>query len=96
MDPFPLTPGQWDRVARLLVDLTACTALALTAAFAFLLGRVVVPTFAGERPDDRMRVVRLLLYPVAAASAAAMLVALGRSIILATDVLRDVYPRFLI
>lgn len=100
MDPLPLSPGHWERVDRLLVDLTVFVGLALTAAFAFMLGRVVIPAFADERADDgdadRVRIVRLLLYPVAAASAVGMLVALGRGLVVAVDLLREVYPRLLI
>jgi hypothetical protein len=106
MDPLLLEPEQWDRLAGLLVDLTAAAGLALTAAFAFLLGHVVVPAIADDRADvdraDQGRqhgsapAVRWLLYQVAAVSAIAVLVGLGRAIISAVDVLQDVYPRFLI
>ena len=50
-----LAPGQWDRLADLLVDLTAATGLALTAAFAFLLGHVVLPAFAEARGRRQAR-----------------------------------------
>lgn len=100
MDPLPLSPGQWDQLARLLVDVTAFAGLAITAAFAILLSRVVLPTFADEDADDAIgagiRTVRRLLYPVAAAATVGMVVALGRGLLLAVDLMRDVYPRFLI
>jgi hypothetical protein len=106
MDLLPLEPGQWDHLAGLLVDLTAAAGLALTAAFAFLLGHVVLPAFADgrasvERPDDGRQsggstAMRWILYQVAIVSAIAMLVGLGRAILSAVDVLQDVYPRFLI
>jgi hypothetical protein len=108
MDPLLFDPGQSERLAGLLVDLTAAAGLALTAAFAFLLGHVVVPAFADAPADidvDRTaarrhhggdRALRRLLDPMAAAAAIAMLVGLGRAVVSAVDVLQLVYPRFLI
>ena len=91
MDPLLLDPGQWDRLAGLLVDLTATAGLALTAAFAFLLGHVVLPAFAAvpadtiqtdeHQTDERHRhdnapSMRWLLDPMAVAAGIAMLVGL--------------------
>jgi predicted protein tyrosine phosphatase len=101
MDPLPLAPDQWDRVAQLLVDLTAAVGLALSAGFALLLGHVIAPAVADPDADDaesgwRARTVRRALYPIAAVSAIAMLLGLGRAIVTAVEVLGGVYPRLLI
>ena len=106
MDPLLLDPEQWDRLAGLLVDLTAAAGLALTAAFAFLLGHVVLPAFAdapigvdrtdASREYGNARPLHWLLDPLAIASAVAMLVGLGRAAVGAVDVLESVYPRLLI
>ncbi len=111
MDPLPLDPGQWDRLVGLLVDLTAAAGLALTAAFAFLLGHVVLPAFADatpdadrtdeDRPDARhghasAPAMRWLLDQMATAAVVAMLVGLGRAVVNAADVIQSVYPRSLI
>jgi hypothetical protein len=106
MDPLVLDPGQSDRLAGLLVDLTAAAGLALTAAFALLLGHVMLPAFADapadadqtgeERPHGNARPLRWLLDPLAAVAAIAMLVGLSRAVVSAVDVLQAVYPRFLI
>ena len=106
MDPLLLDPEQWDRLAGLLVDLTAAAGLALTAAFAFLLGHVVLPAFAdprmaGDQVDERPRranapAMRWLLDQMAAAAVIAMLVGLGRAFANAADVFHTVYPNVLI
>jgi hypothetical protein len=106
MDPLLLDPGQWDHLAGLLVDLTAAAGLALTAAFAFLLGHVVLPALAGPTADagrtdarrrhDNAPAIRWLLDPLAAAAIVAMLVGLGRAIIGAADLLQGVAPQLLI
>jgi len=111
MDPLLLDPGQWGRLDGLLVDLTAAAGLALTAAFAFLLGHVVLPAFADaptdvtrsdeDRRADRHRhanvpAMRWLLDQMATAAVIAMLVGLGRAVVNAADVLQSVYPYALI
>ena len=102
MDPLLPDPGQWDRLAGLLVDLTAAAGLALTAAFAFLLGHVVMPAVAdADRADDAQRhdntpAMRWLLDQMAAASAVAMLVGLGRAVVNAVDVVQSFSPQSLI
>ena len=105
MDPLLLDAEQWGRLNGVLVDLTAAAGLALTAAFAFLLGRVVVPAFAdaipeggrtGEGRQHGARAMRWLLSQMAIASAIATLVGLGRAIVGAVNVLQITYPRFLI
>jgi hypothetical protein len=111
MDPLVYDPGQWDRLAGLLVDLTAAAGLALTAAFAFLLGHVVLPAFAEaptdvtqtdeDRTAERHRhanapAMRWLLDQMATAAVVAMLVGLGRAVVNAADVIQSVYPHFLI
>jgi hypothetical protein len=101
MDPLPLAPAHWDRMARLLVDLTASVGLTLSAAFAILLGRVVAPAVDDRNAEHEdvgapARAMRRLLDPIAAVSGIAALLGLGRAIVTAVDVLRDVYPRLLI
>ena len=111
MDPLLLDPGRWDRLAGLLVDLTAAAGLALTAAFAFLLGHVVLPNFMETRTDinrtdeDRPEAMhrhadapamRWLLDQMAIAAVIAMLVGLGRAVVNAADVIHSVYPHVLI
>ena len=102
MDPLPIAPQQWDRLAGLLVDLTASAGLALTAAFAFLLGHVVVPAVAdADQNDETQRhdnvpAVRWLLDQMAAAAAVAMLVGLGRAAVNAVDVVQSFSPHSLI
>ena len=106
MDPLLLDSGQWDRLAAPLVDLTAAAALALTAAFAFLLGHVVLPAFADQPGDldetaathghDNAPSMRRPLDLLTIAAAIAMLVGLGRAVVGAIDVLQHVYPRLLI
>ena len=100
MDPLLLDPGSWDHLAGLLVDLTAAAGLALTAAFAFLLGHVVLPAFAvapvdTHRRDERHRhdaapVMRRLLDLLATVAVIAMLVGLGRAAVNAADVLQGI------
>jgi hypothetical protein len=106
MGPLLLNAEQWHRLAGPLVDLTAAAGLALTAAFAFLLGRVIVPAFADapanvDRADEQRqhggtRAMHRLLGQLAIVSAIASLVGLGRAIVGAVDVLQNVYPRFMI
>jgi hypothetical protein len=106
MDLLLLDPGSWDRLAGLLVDLTAATGLALTAAFAFLLGRVVLPAFADPSANahqtdephrhDSAPTMRRLLDWMAAGAVVAMLVGLGRAVVNAADALRGVSPHPLI
>ena len=101
-----LAPGQWDRLADLLVDLTAATGLALTAAFAFLLGHVVLPAFAEPPVTPNRQASRTgtqnapalgrLLDLMATAAVIAMLVGLGRAVVSAADVLQGVSPHPLI
>jgi len=106
MDPLLLDPGSSDRLAGLLVDLTAAAGLALTAAFAFLLGHVVLPASAGAPLDARQTherrrhanapAVRWLLDGATTVAIIAMLVGLGRAVVGAVDVLQGVYPQLLI
>jgi hypothetical protein len=111
MEPLLLDPGQWDRLAGLLVDLTAAVGLALTAAFAFLLGHVVLPAFADartdlDRTDERQPAeprrhanapaLRWILDQMAGAAVVAMLVGLGRAVVNAADVLHSMHPHVLI
>lgn len=97
MDPAPILPVQWNQIAHLLITLPAFVGLALTAAFAFVLGRVVIPAVGGTgSPDEDVRPIRWVLYPVAILSLAVMLVALARALVLSVEIIRYIYPRFLI
>ena len=98
MDPASIGPEQWDRIGRALVSLSAFVALTLTGGLAFLLGHGVVPSLAagGDPRTDGAERLRSVLDPLFAISLVLALVALGRALVLAVDVLRELYPRFLI
>ena len=97
MDPRSVSPEQWEQISRVLIHLFLFTGLALNGALAFLLGHAIIPPLGGG-PDapQGFQSLRRVLYPVFAASLALTVYALARALSLALDVLRYIYPRFLI
>ena len=97
MDPRPIGPEQWEQISRALIAGFLFAGLALNGALAFLLGHAIIPSLvsSGDAPHEAQRL-RWILYPVCAASLALTAYALGRALSPAIDVLRQIYPRFLI
>ena len=66
MDPRFIGPDQWGQVGRLLLYLVLFAALALDAAFAFLLGQAIVPSLLESElaapPLGRLRWLYLPLF----------------------------------
>ena len=96
MDPRLLDPVQWERISRAMISLYAFVGLGLCAALAFLLGRGVIPSLADGGMGGAARALRWLLYPLGALALVLALVAFGRGLGLAVEVLESIYPRFLI
>ena len=80
MDPRLLDPAQWARISQAVTVLLVFVSLALNGGLAFLLGHVALPSLAGRPEAGMERALRLLLYPVAAASALAACASLAASI----------------
>lgn len=96
MDPRPVGPEQWEQISRVLIGLVLFAGLAINGALAFLLGHAIIPSLEGSDSGHGLRTVRRVLYPIAAVSLALTLYALGRALVTAVDLLRSIYPRFLI
>jgi hypothetical protein len=96
--PEPLSPAQWARISFAAAALAVFTAATLAGALAFLLAHAILPSLRAEAPSlpDWLRLVRLALYGTAAAALVPAGWALAAALRAAVDVVRAVYPRFLI
>ncbi len=95
VDPRLAGSDQWQQLALLGRSLVLFVALALNAAFAFLLAHAVLPSL--NVTDDAtvgVRALRWVLYPIFLASVVLTAIALARAIGAAAAVVQQVYPRF--
>jgi hypothetical protein len=95
----PQVPGpeHWVLIEAALSHLLVFVSLALCGGLALLLANAVLPSLASEsgRPAPAAGF-RLIWLPLAVAALSLALLALGRAIVLAGEVLRYLYPRLLI
>jgi hypothetical protein len=97
MDPGGLGPEQWARIDRALASLSAFAGLVLTAGLALVLSRGILPSLAStDSGARRLRGARWLLDPIALLALALAVLALGRTLLLAAELLEQIQPRLLI
>lgn len=90
-------PAQWTQIEAVLSHLLVFVSLTLCGGLALLLATAVLPSLAVEsEPTARTAGFRRIWLPLAAVALALALLALGRAIVLAGEVLRYLYPRLLI
>jgi hypothetical protein len=95
VDPRFIGPDQWGQVSRLLLYLVLFAALALDAAFAFLLGQAIVPSLVeNELAPPPLGRLRWLYLPLFALALALTGYALARALLLAVLLIQQLYPRF--
>jgi hypothetical protein len=94
MEPQPLGPTEWTQIAHALQLLVVFVALTINAAFAFLLAWAILPSLVAtaDLPTDLLRVRRVVL-PIGVVSVVLLLLALGRALLLATDVAGRIHSR---
>lgn len=97
MDPTVMGPEAWNQIWRSLTSLVLFVGLVVNTVMSFLLAHAIIPSLAFTGPlPPAVRTLRLVLYPIFAASLLLALLALGRGLYLAVDVLQRIYPRFAI
>jgi hypothetical protein len=90
-------PDQWAQIEAVLSHLVVFVSLTLCGGLAWLLAAAVLPSLAGESgPTAQTAGFRRIWLPLAAVALSLALLALGRAIVLAGEVLRYLYPRLLI
>ena len=95
MDPQPLSSADWIQISRLLNYLFLFTGLALAAALALLMSHAIIPSLVQSHDAPTgLSTLRWIAYPLSAVALILALYALARGLMLASEVMQRVYPRF--